>query len=929
MSIPSIAHPNSRFRSFAQVGSVVVFLVGCLALMGWVFNIDILKSILPGAVTMKANTAVCFLLAGASLWLALNNTTDRRIHRLGQAFAIGVALIGLLTLSEYLFGWDLGIDQLLFKEPLGAIATAIPGRMAPNTALNFILLGFGLLFLDWETRSGYRPAQFLTVTAGVIALLGLLGYAFGVMMLYGFLNYTPMAINTAAAFTILCLSMLSARPTAGLMAVITNPAAGGLLARRLLLVALIVPAALGWMRLLGERAGFYDTPFGTSLTVVANTAIFVIMIFSTARLLNKADAALQQANADLEKRVTERTAELIASERNFRDLSDSALIGIYRTSLKGEILYVNATLARILGFDSPEALMREGALARYRDPQDRQTFLERLQRDGKVETFETVLLTCTGEPRNILMSAALHSNQMIGNLVDITERKRAEDALRKSEERYRQTLDSMMEGCQIIGFDWRYLYVNDVVAGHGHKTKEELLGRTMMEVYPGIEKTEMFAVLHRCMEERISQHMENEFRYPDGAKGWFDLSIQPAPEGIFILSIDITERKRAEADRLARMAAEQANQAKSEFLSRMSHELRTPLNSILGFTQLLEMDALTPDQTDSLGHIIKSGRHLLDLINEVLDIARIEGGRMKLSPEPVQVDETIQEAVDIIRPLAEKRGITIQIKVPSSRDVFVTADRQRLKQVLLNLLSNAVKYNREGGEIHILASLLVDGFLHLAVRDTGEGIPPEKMGRLFIPFERLGLEPAVIEGTGLGLALSKGLVEAMGGRIGAQSAVGEGSTFWLDLQLTTQQKEVIVMAEVDDYLKTTPGSKKGLVLYVEDNLSNIQLIEKILARLPDVELISAMQGRLAMDLARQHKPALILLDLHLPDVHGSDVLQWLRAEPETKGIPVVIMSADATQGQIERMLAAGANAYLTKPIDVKEFLKLVGETMGK
>ncbi|KAF0108989.1 MAG: histidine kinase [Anaerolineaceae bacterium] len=1067
MRIPSIAHPNARFRFFARVGSAAVILVGCLALMGWIFDITVLKSLLPGAVTMKANTAVCFLLAGASLWLALSNTTDRRIQRLKQACAVIVALIGLLTLSEYLFGWNLGIDQLLFKESAGAVGTSHPGRMAPNTALNFLLIGFGLLFLDWETRAGHYPAQVFIIPAGVIAMLGLLGYAYGVRVLYGFFNYTPMAVNTAAAFTILCLSILFARPTNGLMANISSPGMGGLLARRLLLIAFIVPAALGWMRLLGEQAGLYDTPFGTSLMVIANTAIFVIMILSTARLLNKTDAALQQANADLEKRVIKRTAELTASERNFRDLADSALFGVYRTTLKGEILYVNETLARVLGFDSPEELMRGGALARYRDPQDRQTFLERMQRDGKVETFETVLLTRDGQPRNILMSAALHSDQMIGNLMDITERKQAEIDVRKKSEQLlllSTELEIIIDSIPGLVFykdtNNHFIRVNKYMSDAYNMSKKQLEGANLFDLHSREEAQAYFEDDLQVIRSRQSKlNIDEPWNTETGAR-WINTSKIPFINetgevmGVIGISMDVTERKRAEAvlsasesrfrrlfeaardgilildhetgmvvdvnpfliemlgysreqflgkriweigffkdiaanksnftelqqkefiqyenlpletaagnlinvefvshvyqiddkkviqcnirditermkmeeERLARETAERANQAKSEFLSRMSHELRTPLNAILGFAQLLEMDELTPDQTDSLGQILKSGRHLLDLINEVLDIARIEAGHIQISPEPVQLDEAIESAADLIRPLAEKRGISIQIKVPSSRDVFITADRQRLKQVLLNLLSNAVKYNCEGGQIHVTASLLVDGYLHLAVKDTGNGIPPEKMERLFVAFDRLELDPGLVEGTGLGLALSKGLVEAMGGRIGAQSVVGEGSTFWLDLQLTSNQKEAIVMAEVDDYLNSNSGLKKGLVLYVEDNLSNIQLIEKILAHLSaDVELISAMQGRLAMTLARQHKPALILLDLHLPDIHGSDVLQWLRAEPETKDIPVVVMSADATQRQIEKMLAAGANAYLTKPIDVKEFLKMIGEILG-
>lgn len=377
----------------------------------------------------------------------------------------------------------------------------------------------------------------------------------------------------------------------------------------------------------------------------------------------------------------------------------------------------------------------------------------------------------------------------------------------------------------------------------------------------------------------------------------------------------------------ARNEAERANLAKSEFLSRMSHELRTPLNSILGFSQLLLMDELTPDQTSSLGQILISGKHLLDLINEVLDISRIEAGKMDISSEPVQLAETLREAIELIRPLAAQRGISIVTRLPSARDIFVTADTIRLKQVILNLLSNAVKYNRESGKIVVAADLQTDGYLHISVQDTGEGIPPEKMKRLFTPFDRLGLEPDKVEGTGLGLALSKGLVEAMGGRIGADSVVGQGSNFWVDLQLTMAQKEDIVMAVVDEYVKENPLSKKGLVLYVEDNLSNIQLIEKVLTRIPGVDLITAMQGSIALDLARLHTPVLILLDLHLPDMHGEKVLQQLRAMTETKDIPVIIVSADATKGQIEHMLSVGATAYLTKPIDVKEFIKIVGVTL--
>ncbi|MCK6538966.1 MAG: ATP-binding protein [Anaerolineales bacterium] len=504
------------------------------------------------------------------------------------------------------------------------------------------------------------------------------------------------------------------------------------------------------------------------------------------------------------------------------------------------------------------------------------------------------------------------------NLLTATERR-----LNKSEERFRATLDTMLEGCQIIGFDWRYLYVNDAVVAQSGYRRDELLGHTMMEKYPGIEHTELFAVLERCMKARVFHRMENEFTFPDGSKGWYDLSVQPVDEGLFILSHDITERKRAEAERLAREIAEQASRAKSEFLSRMSHELRTPLNAILGFAQLMMMDEMKPEHERGTKQIYKSGRHLLDLVNEVLDIARIEAGRMHISPEPVHLEEAIHEVVELIRPMAEARRLSLHLKIPSSKDVFVLADRQRLKQVLLNLLANAVKYNREGGRITVTASLNIEGRLRLQVRDSGVGIPPEKMTRLFIPFDRLGSETEDQEGTGLGLALSRGLVEAMGGRIGAESILGVGSVFWIELKLVTERLKEVILAEVDENLTERMRAGRGVVLYVEDNLANINLVEAIMERLPGVKLMAAMQGRLALSLANEHQPDLILLDLHLPDIHGAEVLHWLKADPATRHIPVIVISADATSSKIEELRNLGAHNYLTKPIDVKEFLKVI------
>ncbi|MDQ1813533.1 ATP-binding protein [Massilia sp. CCM 9210] len=361
--------------------------------------------------------------------------------------------------------------------------------------------------------------------------------------------------------------------------------------------------------------------------------------------------------------------------------------------------------------------------------------------------------------------------------------------------------------------------------------------------------------------------------------------------------------------------AERASKAKTEFLSRTSHELRTPLNAILGFAQLLERDLKTPAERGHVGHILKGGRHLLALINEVLDIARIETGHMDLEPEPVEVDSLLREALALIAPMAGERDVTLAAQAPSS-GVHVLADRKRLLQVMLNLLSNAVKYNHPNGTV----SLRVEADAQRArigVSDNGPGIDPSLQARLFTPFDRLGAEHRPGEGTGLGLAVSLQMVRAMGGDIGMESAVGQGSTFRVELPLSAAAGHADAARPAS--IAAPPSQRACTVLYIEDQSSNLALVEILLARRANITLLSASTGSEGLALAQRHAPDLVLLDLHLPDVSGLEVLAQLRATAGLSQTPVLMVSADALPATIAGALAAGAAGYLTKPLDVSLF----------
>ena len=635
---------------------------------------------------------------------------------------------------------------------------------------------------------------------------------------------------------------------------------------------------------------------------------------------------------------------------------------------QGNILYLNKAGRVMLGFGMDRELTKTIAQVHP------QWAGELILREGLAEAIqngvwsaETAILGRDGQEIPVSQVILSHKDAMgkvqyMSTIIrDMTERKLAEERLRLSDERLRQAVRVSDMG----------IFDHDMIADtiywspeqrkiYGLGADEVVTLQVFLDhVYPG-DLERIGARVAMAHDPAGDGHFDIEHRIVrnDGAVRWISTRSRTMFDGegktrhpvrTIGAIIDITERKNAEEslrrlneelesrveERTSQLAAsrdeaERANEAKSEFLSRMSHELRTPLNAILGFGQLLAMEPLESEQSDNVREILHAGQHLLDLINEVLDLARIESGKFTVSKEPVPLQSMIADCLTLIGPMADARGIRI-LEAGLNCSEYVLADRTRLKQVLLNLLSNAVKYNRPKGSISIVCMLQGES-LQIRITDTGAGLTAEQQARLFIAFERLDADHTAIEGTGIGLALSKRLVQLMDGTIGVESTPGNGSTFWVQLPVAAGHPNEQHHAQPASEASNAAGTISKLpwsILCIEDNPANLRLIERILERRENIRLLTASSPGLGLELARAHRPDLILLDINLPDMDGYAVLQCLRENEGTRDIPVVAISANSMPKDLARGRAAGFTDYLTKPLDVDRLLQVVDDAIAK
>jgi PAS domain S-box-containing protein len=936
-------------KTSTRLAGVAAAAVGCMGLLGWVLDAEVLKAVFIGGVTIKANASVCLVLLGTALLLLSDDRRSRWRAVAARLLAGAAAAVGGPTLFEHLSGYDLGIDQLLFREPPGAAATVSPGRMGPPASASFLLSGLALLLLDVRTRRGRAPSQWLALLVGLIALLPLIGYAYRIQSLYGvavgFSKYTGIALHTAVAILALAIGLLAARPTEGLMATVVAEDAGGMMARRLLLPAILIPFALGWLRTVGQRAGLFDESFGRPILISSLIVSFTALVWWNARALS----ALGRDRLRAEE-------ELGRSQRQLASVIDNAPSAVFIKDTSGRYLLVNAPFERMAGVPvgsmtgkTDADLFPPEVAAQFRGEDERvarslepMTFEESFDFRGRHHTFVTNKFPLRDEAGGVYA--------VCGIATDVTTLKQAEASVRESEQRLSAILNNTPAMVYVVDAEGRFEFVNGRWGPVFGLTNDRVSGRSVYDLLPKDVADQFAANNRRVLESRSPVEAEEVVPHADGPHTYISVKVplfdaSGAPHAVCGISTDITDRKAAEgererlleSERAARAEAERAGRMKDEFLANLSHELRTPLNAILGWSQILRTGRLDgEDSRQGLEAIERNARAQTRIIEDLLELSRIISGKVRLDVQRLDLSGVVAAAIDTVRPAAEAKGVRVHSALDPDAGP-VSGDPNRLQQVFWNLLSNAVKFTPRGGRVQVLLER-VSSHVEVGVIDTGEGIAPEFLPHVFGRFRQAdGSTTRRHGGLGIGLSIVRQLVELHGGSVRVQSGgPGAGATFTVALPLTAVHPAAQEVrqhpAPNGEPRAAVPESVtlKGVrVLVVDDEPDARDLLHRLLTD-REAEVVAAASAGEAMEIISRGPPTVLLTDIGMPDEDGYALIRRVRALPAANGggIPAIALTAYAGSDDRTRAMLAGFQVHLSKPVEPGELVATVASLAG-
>jgi PAS domain S-box-containing protein len=879
-----------------------------LALVGWALNLPVLTDWTDQGISMFPNTAICAALAGAAL---IVQTATARLSGLviARVLAGVIALIAGLTLIEHVTGFNLGIDTLLFDRPWGQSAASAPMRMGPPASTSYLILGTALVLATFGAQARIGATTLAILTAA-IASLSLTGYWFGADQLFGIAKFTGIALNTSTVIAALSIGLMATVPEHGLVAALRRDDAGGDVHRRLVAPIVIVPLVLGWLRILGEQAGFYDAAFGTALRSLTEVILFFGLLWWTANSISRQASIAQKAHA--------RISAII-------ETSEDAIIS---KSLDGVIETWNAGAERIFGYTTAEAIGKPITLVVPRELiEEEAEILARLRRGERIEQYETVRVTKDGRRIDVSLSISpLRDGR--GNLIgaskiarDITGSKQAEIALRESEHRFSTFMQALPGLAWIKDLHGRYVFVNDAAQAPFGRPRNALYGKTDDELFPPetaaqFKKNDQAALstprgieVIESLEHKDGIHYSIVSKFPI-------LDAEGKAAYVGGVAIDITERMRAEE------ALRQADRRKDEFLATLAHELRNPLAPIRNAVQLLRLDGNVETTQSAIEMLDRQSTQLVRLIDDLLDISRISRGKIELRREWVDLTSVVSQALEAARSYEANDGHELTVELPSE-PIFLNADSIRLAQVIGNLLNNAYKFTPRGGHIRLLVER-EDGDALIRVQDTGIGIAPRHLPHIFEMFSQgdTSLERSR-GGLGIGLSLVQRLVELHGGTVEAHS---KGPGFGTELIVRLPMSEDLIPPRSKPALDTVQAiGVSRRVLVVDDNQDAATSLAMLLKQL-GCEVCLAHDGLEAVEAATAAHPQIVLLDIGLPKLNGYDAGRLIREKCPDPNLVLIALTGWGQPEDRRRSEEAGFDAHLVKPVDISALKAILGHS---